>query len=186
MPNDTDTKARSAEIEIVIQYYRLICEEHDNVTDAKSVETSLVAKAAASGVHVKALKQAHKIVKMGPRDGKTFLDAVILYANAISGGMMQQEEMFANSEEIPAAILGDQRDWLLDREAEGAGYSAGKTGEPLDNNSHKPGSSQHDKWARGWADGHEDFVAGKGTEIKPKSGSRYPEDLEDDDQEDVT
>lgn len=185
MPNDTEVQARSAEIEIVLQHHRAICEERDNVSDAKSVEKSLTAKAAASGVHIKALKLADKAVRMGPRDGKTYLETAVLYANAISGGMMQQEEMFPNSGQIDDAVLEVQRDWLLDREAESTGYAAGKNGEPIDNNSYQPGSSAHDKWARGWADGHEDFVAGKGTEIKPKDGSRYPEDLEDD-QEDAS
>lgn len=186
MPADTEAPTRTAEIETVLSYYRAWQEEHDNVDDAKALEKSLVAKAAASGVHVKALKQAHKVVKMGPRDGKTYLDAVLLYVDAISGGMMQQEEMFANSDQIDDEVRAVQREWLTDREAEAAGYAAGKNGEPVDNNAHQQGTSPHDKWARGWADGHEDYIAARGTEIHPKKGSGYPEDREGDDPEDAS
>lgn len=183
MPADLDVQSRTAEIEIVLQHYRAICEEHDNVDDAKALEKSLIAKAAASGVHVKALKLAHKVVKMGPREGKTYLEAAMRYVDAISGGMMQQEEMFRDSSEISEKARAEQLEWLNNRGAEEAGYAAGKNGEPIGNNAHQPGTAQHVRWASGWADGHEDFVAARGSEIHPKKDSKRPEDRTEDEGE---
>lgn len=176
MSADEQTVSRTAEPEIILQHYRRIEERHDDVEDSKAAETASIADAAASGVNVKALKHARKVVKMGPREGKTYLDDLVSYTNLISGGIMGQEELFANDTTVDDSVMDVQRQWIQDRDAERIGYLAGKNGEPIKNNSHTAGSSQHDKWARGWADGHEEFVSGKGTEIHPRKDSRRPED----------
>lgn len=179
MSADEETIARTAEPEIVLQHYRAICEEHDNVEDAKAAETAKIASAAASGVDVKALKQARKVVKMGPREGKTYLDNLVYYTNLVSGGMMGQEELFSNDERVDDAVMNNQRQWIKERDAEAAGYSAGKNGEPSDNNPHVAGSSEYDRWARACSDGREEFLSAKGAEIHPRKDSGRPEDGED-------
>lgn len=172
---------RSAEPEIVLQHYRRIEERHDDVEDTKAAESASIADAAASGVNIKALKHARKVINMGPRDGKTYLDDLAFYVNLISGGMMGQEELFGdeNAAGLDDSLLAVQRRWNEDREAERTGYAAGKNGEPVDNNAHQQGTSQHDKWARAWADGHEEYEAARGSEIAPRTGPKRPEDLED-------
>ena len=181
MPIDTDSPTRSAEIETVLQHYRSWREDHDAVDDANNGEKAGLATAKAAGVHIKAMNLAHKIVKLGPREGKTLIDKLNEYVDAISGGMLSQGEMFSNSNEpLDDTVLAIQREWIANRDAKAAGYAAGKNGEPVDNNPHHQGSSQHDLWAREWADGHEDFVATKGTEIHPKKDSGRPEDRRED------
>lgn len=185
MPVYTEGQSRTAEIEIALQFYRKWQEEHDSVDDAKDAEKAIVAQASAAGIHVKALKHAHRVVNMGTRDGKTYMDMLISYVDAISGGMLQQEEMFSNSEQIDETVRDVQREWMLDREAEAGGYAAGKNGEPVDNNAYQQGSSQHDKWARGWADGREDYIAARGTEIRPKNDGTNPEDRQEDPEDEL-
>lgn len=180
--NEAEIQARSAEPEIILQHYRAIEEERDNVDDAKAAEASKVAAAAASGVDIKALKHARKVVRMGPRTGKSYLDNLVFYVNLVSGGMMGQEELFGTNQDssVDETMLEVQRTWIQDRDAERIGYAAGKNGEPPDNNEHQGGTSAHDRWARGWADGHEEYVAARGTEIHPKKGSKHPEDRAED------
>lgn len=186
MPAETETEARSAEPEIVLQHYRKICEEHDKVDDSKAAEASLVAAAAASGVDVRALKHARKVAKMGPRDGKTYLDNVVYYTNLITGGMMGQDEMFGRNEEpVEDSILSVQKQWVRNREATASGYSIGKAGGP-NANPYTAGSEEAPFWAKAWGDGHEDYIAANGTEIHPRKGSRRPEDPGEDDGEDAS
>lgn len=178
---DTAETTGSVEPEVFLLQYRAIREEMDSADEAKAAVKALIQRAKASGIHVKALKQAQKIVDMGERNGKTYWDMVTLYTNWISGGMLMQEEIFPVSGALDDQLSKIQRDWIDERNAEKIGFLAGKNGEPRDNNPNQQGSQLHPIWDRAWTDGNEQYAAERDMkEIKPRDSSKGLKDRLDD------
>src|SRR5271156_1558934 len=132
--DDTSERARTVvEPEVIVRFYQEALESLDLVEEAKADHSAILNRAQAAGIDPKAMKQAHKIVRMGAREGKSYLDNVNFYVNLFSGGMMTQGEMFPRDEVVDENVLGVMRQFNLDREAMARGYKDGKDGGPVDN-----------------------------------------------------
>lgn len=177
MDDDDDVKSAggACEPEVFLQHYRAGVEQSDIISQQKEILKSIIARAAGSGVHTKAMKMADKIVGMGEREGKTFWDAVTLYVNLISGGMLTQEELFPAQPPENELFREIQKRWTANRIAKEEGYAAGKNAEPNNNNPYEAGSEEFDLWARSWIDGKARYdEENERKEIAPKLEVKNP------------
>lgn len=184
MADDQRSPTQDIEPEIFLKRYRDIGDKARLSDKAKAAWKAECEKAFASGINGKALKLVNKLRKMEPRDAQSLMRDTVRYLRWLGLNILDQEELLADTPStagLTSFVLASHAVW----EAGSAGYSAGKTGKPIDENPFAPGTETHQRWASEWLDGHADAegLAQLGAqEIQPRShdGDENPEEESDD------
>lgn len=179
---DSD-RPTTLEPEIFLSQHRRISDWLLKADEFKASGKAALNTAKATGVNLDAYKMVKKWAKQDREQVEKNLRDALLMARLLDLGLFDQMDLFASETNsalsgLTAKVMTDHKEW----EAERAGYDEGKSGSPLDNNPHAPGSPLHERFIVGWHGGNafQQQAEARGEQIiKPRRGSSNPEDTDE-------
>lgn len=143
------------EPEVFLTAYRGYYDKKRRALEAAADVQAALQGAHAGGIDIVAFKAVTKLTKMEPRDAQRTMRNILLYLGWLGCPILEYRDLIEDNtvaEGLTSAVMQTHKLWEVERE----GYECGKRGDPVDNNPHPQGSSEHQLWTRSWGDGAAD------------------------------